>query len=162
MKNGEAKPSSPCEFKRQADTAPGLPATSLIFQDEERMANLFATPLPHSPADLISFEDELMRHLILSRDATQHGRIGKSQFVTLYNRYRSEPLSMSDDQRAVVYGMLCLAKHDTMKVFVQSGIPTIESQTREDVTYFRMACACLAGVTEPSIYAVCELAACSD
>lgn len=153
------------------------------------MATLPSTPLPTHPSALIALEDGLMRHLILSRDAENQGRIGRSQFVRLYNRYRTDPGTLADDERSVVYAVLCLAKHDTLHAFYASGAPVPgtplsqfptalgaggskgkqsmgshgryghgeEGARREDVTYFRLACACLASVMRPSIYAVCEL-----
>jgi hypothetical protein len=105
-------------------------------------------------------EDNLMRHLILSRDAEKQAGIGRSQFVRLYNRYRSDPSLLSDDQRSVVFAVLCLAKHDTLQPNYATGNWDADEQGRpvgrEDVTYFRLACACLAGVRDASVYAVCE------
>ena len=197
-----ARPFQPTDLL--TDTT-GLTPNSLLFHDEDRMSLLPSTPLPTLHSSLIAFEDNLMRHLILSRDADNQGKggIGRSQFVRLYNRYRADPNSLADDQKAVVFAVLCLAKHDTLHQYYSTGrwsevrVQVEGGQIgrddgdgdtegeeqgplrghgvigdgdgdrsangkargpvgREDVTYFRMACGCLAGVRNPSVYAVCE------
>lgn len=132
-----------------------LPMAHMIFQDETRLSALYASPLPPD-TDIEAFEDELMRHLIITNDLEQASSLDRLQIVTLYNRYRIFPTALTADQRALVYAALCLAKHAIMKSDIPEGSPIASSATREDVTYFRMACECLAQWSFPSVHALCE------
>lgn len=152
-----------------ADRPADIPLSLLVFQDETRLSALHASPLP-PPNEIEAFEDELMRQLIITNDLEQASSLDRLQIVTLYNRYRIFPTALTADQKAMVYAALCLAKHAMMRSFVVTGTPTEDSQTREDVTYFRMACECLAQWSFPSVHALCEFessslqyqAACSE
>jgi hypothetical protein len=126
----------------------------MVFQDETRLSALHASPLPPD-SDIEAFEDELMRHLIITNDLEQASALDRLQIVTLYNRYRIFPTALTADQKAMVYAALCLAKHAMMKAYISSGTPDAPVQTREDVTYFRMACECLAQWSFPSVHALC-------
>lgn len=127
----------------------------MVFQDETRLSALHGSPLPPE-ADIEAFEDELMRHLIITNDLEQASSLDRLQIVTLYNRYRIFPTALTADQKAMVYAALCLAKHAMMRSYVSTGTPVAESQTREDVTYFRMACECLSQWSFPSVHALCK------
>lgn len=132
-----------------------LQISSMIFKDETRLSALHASPLPPD-SDIEAFEDELMRQLIITNDLEQASSLDRLQIVTLYNRYRIFPTALTADQKALVYAALSLAKHALMKSYVSTGSPVAASETREDVTYFRMACECLAQWSFPSVHALCE------
>ena len=129
----------------------------MIFKDHSRISTLPATPLPRPPI-LPAFEDALMSHLITSMDFEQHGRelrtIDRPRLLSLYGRYRAVPDSLTEDQRALIYASLCLARH--------TQITQVERQvegsgpSREDVTYYRMSYDLLKAWNRPSVYSVCK------
>jgi hypothetical protein len=134
----------------------------LIFKDHSRISTLPATPLPPPPI-LSAFEDALMSHLITSIDFEQHGRelrtIERPRLLSLYGRYRAVPDSLTEDQRALIYASLCLARH-TQITAQTDRLESGESNgpSREDVTYYRMAHDLLAAWGRPSVYSVCAFA----
>jgi len=142
-----------------ADLA-GIQATPLIFKDHSRISALPATPLPQPPI-LAAFEDALMSHLITSMEFEQHGRelrtIDRPRLLSLYGRYRAVPDSLTEDQRALIFASLCLARHTQISQSDrQDGSVECNTPNREDVTYYRMAYELLRAWGRPSIYSVCE------
>jgi hypothetical protein len=142
----------------------GIPYTSLNYQDECRLTNTQATPLPPSPQNII-LEDALMQHLLISTDfsSLQLGYFDRNRVSSLYNRYRALPKTLSDDQLALVYSALCLARYTQLKntndlaTELQEGGgegQDVQQQSREDLTYFRMAMDALERWDRPSTYAV--------
>ena len=142
-----------------ADLA-GIQATPLIFKEHSRISTLPATPLPQPPI-LAAFEDALMSHLITSMEFEQHGRelrtIDRPRLLSLYGRYRAVPDSLTEDQRALIYASLCLARHTQISQSDrQDGSVEHNSPSREDVTYYRIAYDLLRAWGRPSIDSVCE------
>ena len=146
-------------YVTDADCA-GIQSTTLIFKDHSRISTLPATPLPQAPI-LAAFEDALVSHLITSMEFEQHGRelrtIDRPRLLSLYGRYRAVPDSLTEDQRALIYAALCLARHtqisqsDRQEAGVEHNTPS-----REDVTYYRMAYDLLKAWGRSSVYSVCE------
>lgn len=130
-----------------------------MFKDHSRISTLPATPLP-SPPILSAFEDGLMSHLITSLDFEQHGRelrtIDRPRLLSLYGRYRAVPDSLTEDQKALIYASLCLARHTQITQSDRHDIGEASEPSREDVTYYRMAYDLLGAWGRPSVYSVCE------
>jgi hypothetical protein len=91
----------------------------------------------------------------------QHGRelrtIDRPRLLSLYGRYRAVPDSLTEDQKALIYASLCLARHTQIsQLDRQDGSEEQNTPSREDVTYYRMAYGLLRAWGRPSIYSVCE------
>jgi hypothetical protein len=104
-----------------------------------------------------------MSHLITSMEFEQHGRelrtIDRPRLLSLYGRYRAVPDSLTEDQRALIYASLCLARHTQISQSDRQDESTERNTTsREDVTYYRMAFDLLKAWGRPSVYSVCEYA----
>jgi len=132
-----------------------------MFKDHSRISTLPATPLPPPPI-LSAFEDALMSHLITAMDFEQHGRelrtIDRPRLLSLYGRYRAVPDSLTEDQRALIYASLCLARHTQITTETDRGQQNGDGSgpSREDVTYYRMAYDLLGRWARPSVYSVCK------
>lgn len=132
----------------------GLPLQPLLFQDEPRIARLHATPLP--PASMIvDFENNLMSHLITAPDLDRLDSLDRPRLLNLYNRYRALPSSLTEDQRALIYAALCVARHYQMRAGPATAMFDPETPSREDVTYFHMAKSAIDAWGRPSVDALC-------
>jgi len=133
----------------------GIALASLCYQDEPRMTAQHGTAIPLHPYRT-EFEDALMRGLVdsgfdLVFDFQE--KYSSQRVLAIYVRYRTLPDTLQEDENALVYASLCLALYVKMSTFVSSGSPRPES--REDITYFRMAVDALNIWNRPSITAAC-------
>lgn len=125
-----------------------------MFKTHTRLTGTAGTPLPPVP-DLFAFEDALFQVFLTSHEFTQldHLQTAESSvYVSLYQRYRVMAQTLTDDQTAIVYAVLCVARFGQIRAAINSGSP-IES-SREDITYYHMACAALQRWGRPSLSAV--------
>ena len=127
---------------------PHIPVSSLLFVEDDRLRilNTFAPPIPPER----EFEDDLIHAFVATSEFYTVEHMDKPQLVSLYSRYRAVPNSITEDQRALVYAALCVAR------YIQSTEQGIRDGPLEDVTYFTMACDELLKWSRPSIYAACE------
>jgi len=137
------------------DTTQGVPFSPMVFKADMHLANLPLTPLAPAP-EIHEIEDQLMASFLSCPDDKADS---DSFLLGLYTRYRSVPGSITDDQRALLYATMCIASFNRLGSFpnvneVNGRTPA--SKSREDVTYFRMACDCLARWNRPSLMAICE------
>ena len=133
----------------------GLPLQPLLFQDEPRIARLIATPLP-PPSLIVDFENNLMSHLITAPDLDRLDSLDRPRLLNLYNRYRALPSSLTEDQRALIYAALCVARHYQMRAGPATAMFDPETPSREDVTYFHMAREAIDAWGRPSVDALCK------
>jgi hypothetical protein len=132
-----------------------LPLQPLLFKDEARLARLPATPLP--PASMIvDFENNLMSHLLTAPDLDRLDTIDRPRLLNLYNRYRALPTSLTDDQKALVYAALCIARHSQMRDGPATAMFDPATLSREDVTYYHLAKDAIHAWNRPSVDALCE------
>lgn len=114
-----------------------------------------STPLP--PANMIvDFENNLMSHLITAPDLDRLESIDRPRLLNLYNRYRALPSSLTEDQKALVYAALCVARHYQMRAGPATAMFDPETPSREDVTYYHMAMEAIEAWGRPSVDALCE------
>lgn len=130
-----------------------------MFSDQYRLSALQADPLPTQPIRS-AFEDGLITHLITTVDFEQHSRelrtIDRPRLLSLYGRYRAVPNSLTDDQKALIFASLCLARHTQITTPSNGEIGQGSKPSREDVTYYRLACEMLQTWGRSSIYSVCK------
>jgi hypothetical protein len=144
----------PSDFHLGKAQVPDLPLRPLLFQDEARIARLPATPLP-PPSMIVEFENNLMSHLITAQDLDRLDTIDRPRLLNLYNRYRVLPTSLTDDQKALVYAVLCIARHTQMRDGPATAMFDPGTPSREDVTYFHMAREAIHAWGRPSVDALC-------
>lgn len=136
-----------------------ISAAPFLFRNQCRLSTLKADPLPSQPVRA-AFEDGLITHLITTVDFEQHSRelktIDRPRLLSLYGRYRAVPNSLTDDQNALIYASLCLARHTQITTQSAGEVGQQAGGLREDVTYYRLACEMLRSWRRSSIYSVCE------
>ena len=133
-----------------------VPLQPLLFQDEPRLARLPATPLP-PPSMIVDFENNLMSHLLTAPDLDRLETIDRPRLLNLYNRYRALPTSLTDDQKALVYAALCIARHSQMRDGPATAMFDPATPSREDVTYYHMSKDAVQAWNRPSVDALCKL-----
>lgn len=79
------------------------------------------------------------------------------RLLNLYNRYRALPHSLTDDETALIYASLCIARHTQMRGGVAGGMMDPRTPAREDVTYYRLARSSLASWGRSSTASMCEM-----
>lgn len=78
-------------------------------------------------------------------------------YLGLYARHRALPHSLSEDQTAIIYGVLCLARFAQIRADINNGTPLAAgNMSREDITYFHLACDALKRWGRPSMSALRE------
>lgn len=124
-----------------------------------RLASYQGTSLPSDAGDLAALEDRLL----LAYRAVQHFEfLSPGRVSDLYARHRALPESLVHDQRALIAAVLCLGRLSEL-----SFEPTPEGgsrmraipleETREDITYFRLALSHLDAFGAASCTALCKL-----
>lgn len=133
---------------------PDLPLSSLVFKVDSRVTHLPGTPLPPSPI-IEQFEDALMDGFVVSSEFMQidHLNIDRTWLLSLYGRYRTLPNSLTDDQTALIYATLCVSRFSQIRASMNNGT---NEPTREDLTYFHLACNALGAWGRPSTTALRE------
>lgn len=138
---------------------PGVPFSQLVFKEDTRLTGMPGSPLP-SPPRLREFEDRLMQDLLrtsIDAEAFDHRNAADDRVLqSLYGRYRSIPSSLTDDQRALIYAVLCAGHFNQFRARMAGGEPVPEDQ-RQDVTYYHMAYLSLANCNQPSLVAMWAL-----
>lgn len=131
-----------------------LPFSSLVFTVETRLAGFPHTPLP--PANMLGdFEDQLIDELFTQPEVQDRREQDRTLLRSLYARYRAVPHSLTDDQLALIYAALCIARFNQIRNSLQDGSHIIpEGVRREDVTYYKMAYSALANWQKPSLTAL--------
>ena len=133
----------------------GLPLKPLLFQDEPRISRLVATPLP-PPSLIVDFENALMSHLITAPDLDRLDSLDRPRLLNLYNRYRALPSSLTEDQKALIYAALCVARHYQLRAGPAAAMFDPDTPAREDITYFQMAREAIDAWGRPSVDALCR------
>jgi len=134
----------------------GLNAELLLFHDHPRLVNMIATPLPPFP-ERIDFEDGLIKSLV-SADGLEHLEcLDGPQLVDLYLRHRASPGALTEDQNAVIYASLCLARCTQLRRGPAGVVDNHVIDFREDLTYYRMARSSLDAYGKASITSMCKL-----
>lgn len=136
-------------------TVIGLPVKILLFQDESRIAKVDPPLLPTGQA-LIEFEDDLMRSLVAAEDLDTLELLDCPRLLNLYTRYRALPDSLTDDQTALVYASLCIARFTQLRGGVATGMKDPRTLAREDITYYHKSRASLARWGRASITSMCK------
>lgn len=80
--------------------------------------------------------------------------VDRAKAATSYGLYRRLPGNMLEDQRAFVYAVLCITCFN--RVRVTAAFSERDAALREDVTYFRLACASLSSWSRASTTALCK------
>lgn len=75
-------------------------------------------------------------------------------YLGLYARHRALPHSLSEDQTAIVYAVLCLARFAQIRADINNGTSLASGVSREDITYFHLACDALKRWGRPSLSAL--------
>ncbi|KAL1410483.1 hypothetical protein Q8F55_004496 [Vanrija albida] len=129
-----------------------LPIASLVFKVDSRVTHLPGTPLPPPPI-IEQFEDSLMDGFVVSSEFMQidHLNIDRTWLLSLYGRYRTLPNSLTDDQTALIYATLCVSRFSQIRASMNNGT---NEPTREDLTYFHLACNALGAWGRPSTTAL--------
>lgn len=109
---------------------------------------------------LQEFEDQLIQDLLstaIDAESFDHRNAGEDSVLqSLYGRYRALPNSLTEDQRALIYAVLCASRFNQFRVQMSVGDPVPEEE-RHYVTYYHMAYACLANWNRPSLVAMWAL-----
>lgn len=114
-----------------------------------------SSPLPNGPL-LVEFEDDLMRSLIAAEDLDRLEVLDSPRLLNLYSRYRAIPHTLSDDELALIYASLCIARFTQLRGGVASGMKEPRTLAREDVTYYRLARDALSRQDRASIISLCK------
>ncbi|KAL1412130.1 hypothetical protein Q8F55_003131 [Vanrija albida] len=140
----------------------------LSLPGPSRLASLSGTPLPSDVNELADLEDRLL----MAYRAVQHFEfLPPGRVNDLYTRHRTLPESLLPDQRALVAAVLCLGRlselaFEPVPVTQAEGPgsaaghrmrPCPTDETREDITYFRLALAHLDHWGAASCTALCAL-----
>jgi hypothetical protein len=62
--------------------------------------------------------------------------------ISLYRRYRAIPNALTDDQKALIYSLLCVARFALIRSEMNTatdGETSLSRNTREDITYYHLA-----------------------
>ena len=105
---------------------------------------------------IVDFENNLMSHLLTAPDLDRLDTIDRPRLLNLYNRYRALPTSLTDDQKALVYAALCIARHSQMRDGPATAMFDPATPSREDVTYYHMAKDAIHAWNRPSVDALCK------
>jgi hypothetical protein len=105
---------------------------------------------------IVDFENNLMSHLLTAPDLDRLDTIDRPRLLNLYNRYRALPTSLTDDQKALVYAALCIARHSQMRDGPATAMFDPATPSREDVTYYHMSKDAVQAWNRPSVDALCE------
>jgi hypothetical protein len=106
---------------------------------------------------IVDFENNLMSHLLTAPDLDRLDTIDRPRLLNLYNRYRALPTSLTDDQKALVYAALCIARHSQMRDGPATAMFDPATPSREDVTYYHMSKDAVQAWNRPSVDALCKL-----
>ena len=98
-----------------------------------------------------------MSHLLTAPDLDRLDTIDRPRLLNLYNRYRALPTSLTDDQKALVYAALCIARHSQMRDGPATAMFDPATPSREDVTYYHMSKDAVQAWNRPSVDALCKL-----
>ncbi|ODO04890.1 hypothetical protein I350_05500 [Cryptococcus amylolentus CBS 6273] len=137
----------------------GIPISSLTFKLESRIAPLKGPPLP-GPSHIIAFEDSLIQQLLAIPKYDGFRAVDQSRLLSLYSRYRAIPHSLTEDQKAFMYAILCTGRLMQIRQRwsdATQGRDKDQAVSREDVTYFWLACNALKEWGRASIYAICSI-----
>jgi hypothetical protein len=105
---------------------------------------------------IVGFENNLMSHLLTAPDLDRLDTIDRPRLLNLYNRYRALPTSLTDDQKALVYAALCIARHSQMRDGPATAMFDPATPSREDVTYYHMSKDAVQAWNRPSVDALCK------
>lgn len=137
----------------------GIPLAQLVLKIDTRLSSTRGTDLP-APPELYAYEDSLVDYFMTSPEVGLIERprlVDTTFFLGLYARHRALPHSLSEDQTAIVYAVLCLARFAQIRADINAGLPlTAENMSREDITYFHLACDALKRWGRPSLSALRE------
>jgi hypothetical protein len=97
-----------------------------------------------------------MGALVTAEDLDRLEVLDCPRLLNMYSRYRALPTSLTDDQTALIYASLCMARFTQLRGGVATGMTEPHTLAREDVTYYRMARAALASWGRASITSMCE------
>jgi hypothetical protein len=97
-----------------------------------------------------------MSHLLTAPDLDRLDTIDRPRLLNLYNRYRALPTSLTDDQKALVYAALCIARHSQMRDGPATAMFDPATPSREDVTYYHMSKDAVQAWNRPSVDALCK------
>ena len=101
------------------------------------------------------FEDDLMNSC-LSEELPYLKCLDVSRLGDLYSKYRALPETLTGDQNALIYASLCLARYSRLRRAGALRSKNQSTQSREDLTYYRMAREALESWETASITGICE------
>lgn len=123
------------------------------------MSTISGTPLPSDPHALAALEGRL---LLAYRHMQFFEFLPPGRVEDLYVRHRDIPDSLAADQRALIASALCLGRLSEL-MFDFNPAPNAQmihsprrGESREDVTYFRLALSHLEQWGAASCTALCE------
>jgi hypothetical protein len=116
---------------------------------------MVATPLPPYP-ERDDFEDGMIR-LLVSEETFDHLQcLDGPRLVDMYLKYRASSTTLPDDQKAVIYASLCLARYTQLRRGLAEGMDHPFIGLREDLTYYRMTLAAVGSYGKASITSMCQ------
>jgi hypothetical protein len=128
-----------------------------VFKVPTRLSGTQGTPLP-SPPDLYLYEDSLVDYFMTSPELGPTERVkflDTASYIGLYSRHRALPQSLGEDQIAIVYAVLCLARFAQIRADINKGTPLAGGDlSREDITYFHLSFDALKRWARPSLFAL--------
>lgn len=76
--------------------------------------------------------------------------------MNLYSKYRSSPETLTEDENALIYASLCLARYNQLSREAVHDMRRVDASTREHLTYYRMAREALASWDKATMTATCK------
>lgn len=134
----------------------------LSLPGPSQLSTYTAPPLPTDPTALGELEDRLLASY---RNVQHFEFLAPGRVTDLYARYRQLPDSLMADQKALISAVLCIGRMGEL-TFEQSTDgekrmrPTPVGESREDITYFRLALDYLEEFGAASCTALCECSGC--
>lgn len=123
----------------------------------------FTVPvLPSDPDALALLENRL---LVSYREVQHFEFLAQGRVADLYARHRQLPDSLNPDQRALISSVLCIGRLGELAFELspdgeKSMRPIPDGESREDITYFRLALSQLEEFGSASCTALCECGHC--
>lgn len=119
------------------------------------------TSLPLPPA-LRTFEDLLIDSLFIDNTSAFRQQeflaVDRDWLLSLYRRYREIPDSLNDDERGLIFAILCIARFVLIRTEMNSSPGfTIQGTSREDITYYHLALAALERWNRQSLTSIRKL-----
>lgn len=76
--------------------------------------------------------------------------------MDLYSKYRSSPETLTEDDNALIYASLCLARYNQLRREAVHVMRRVDAPPREHLTYYRMAREALESWDKATITATCK------